>query len=136
MEQKHYEQMDSFMEEVHQRNKKRIRFGLKCMYIIPAVFLVLMFALSANGSLKVVFLLLWITSMFVISVALIVVEYVDYNLYTNYKELTGSKEEYRPITDAEEKERILLERMEPVHAESEEDLTFAALKEKGGEHDA
>ena len=98
MEDKRLDEIKSFFDEIHLRNKNRIKFGLKCMYIIPAVFLVLMFISSATGSSKVTFLILWIASMFIISVILIVIEYVDYNYHKKIGEVLDEEEEYRGIT--------------------------------------
>lgn len=51
---------------------KRIKYGFLCMLIIPLIFLILMFSLDS----KLVFLILWIVSLIVLSLYLIVVEYI------------------------------------------------------------
>lgn len=91
-------------DKFHLRNKKRIKFGLKCMYIIPAIFLVLMFVSSAAGSSKVTFLVLWIASMFIISAVLIVVEYLDHTLFEKMEKALGTELEYDGITGSKELE--------------------------------
>ena len=87
--QKMYDMVMDYEEMIHQQNQKRIKNGLRCIYIIPAVFLFLMFA---TGSSKVIFLVLWIVSLFVIAVYLIYVEYMDYTLQMHLAEL-GIKED-------------------------------------------
>lgn len=66
--QKYLERSVSF-----ERNySKRIKYGFLCMLIIPLIFLILMFSLDS----KLVFLILWIVSLIVLSLYLIVVEYI------------------------------------------------------------
>lgn len=86
--QKMYDMVMDYEEMIHQQNQKRIKNGLRCIYIIPAVFLFLMFA---TGSSKVIFLVLWIVSLFVIAVYLIYVEYIDYNLQEKMHEIKGDE---------------------------------------------
>lgn len=87
-----------YEQSLHEKNRKRIRIGLKCIWIIPLIFLLLLFFTGSN---KVVFLILWIVSLFVISVYLIVVEYLDYNLQEKIMELKGEEGEIQAITPDE-----------------------------------
>mgnify|MGYP007054163828 FL=1 len=84
--QKMYDMMVEYEEMIHQQNQKRIKNGLRCIYIIPAVFLFLMFATDSS---KVIFLVLWIVSLFIIAIYLIYVEYIDYNLQEKMHEIKG-----------------------------------------------
>lgn len=79
-----YEKLVNYERKIHEKNQKRIRIGLKCILIIPLIFLILLFWTESN---KVVFLILWIVSLFAIAVYLIAVEYMDYNLQEKLKEL-------------------------------------------------
>lgn len=72
-----YNNLIQGLEEMHKRNVKRTRAALRCLLIIPAVILLMLF--MTNGS-KTIFLVLWIASMFIIAFILIVVEYQDYLL--------------------------------------------------------
>lgn len=81
---KMYEKLMGYEQRIHERNQKRIRIGLKCIFIIPLIFLILLFWTASN---KVVFLILWIVSLFGIATYLIVVEYTDYNLQEKMNEL-------------------------------------------------
>lgn len=38
-----YGKLVAYEEEIHRKNQKRIKIGLKCLFIIPPVFLVLLF---------------------------------------------------------------------------------------------
>lgn len=79
-----YERLVDYERQIHRKNQKRIQIGLKCILIIPLIFLILLFWTDSN---KVVFLILWIVSLFLIAVYLILVEYMDYNLQEKLQEL-------------------------------------------------
>ena len=78
-----------YQNEEHLRNQKKIRWGIRCVILIPMIFLMLMFSMDSS---KVVFLVLWIVSLFTISAYLIYVEYMDYTLQERLTEL-GIKED-------------------------------------------
>lgn len=87
MAEKYKEMYDKFInyeQNLHQQNQKRIRVGLKINIILPLFFLILSFAISKG---KLVFLLLWIISLFGIATYLIYVEYSDYKMLEQLKEL-------------------------------------------------
>ncbi|MEE0056730.1 MAG: hypothetical protein U0J42_00205 [[Bacteroides] pectinophilus] len=62
---------------IHEKNRKRIRTGMICMFVIPVVFLILLFTMQSS---KIVYLVLWIVSLFILCGYLIAVEYSDYSL--------------------------------------------------------
>ncbi len=74
---KAYNMVIEYEKEAHRKNQKRIAVGLKLIIIIPLIFLALLFF---TGSSKVIFLILWIVSLFILAAYLITVEYMDYNL--------------------------------------------------------
>ena len=87
MAEKYKEMYDKFInyeQNLHQQNQKRIHVGLKINIILPLFFLILSFAISEG---KLVFLLLWIISLFGIATYLIYVEYSDYKMLEQLKEL-------------------------------------------------
>ena len=87
MAEKYKEMYDKFInyeQNLHQQTQKRIRVGLKINIILPLFFLILSFAISEG---KLVFLLLWIISLFGIATYLIYVEYSDYKMLEQLKEL-------------------------------------------------
>ncbi len=88
-----YGKLVEFEQQAHERNQRRIRVGLRCILIIPLVFLILLFWTESN---KVVFLILWIVSLFALAVYLILVEYADYNLQEKLRELGGMDAEAEP----------------------------------------
>jgi hypothetical protein len=96
-----YNMVMDYQEQNHRKNQKRIKIGLRCLYIIPAIFL---FLLLVTGSSKIIFLVLWIISLFGLAIYLIVVEYLDYNLQQNTKALEGHRNE--PIESLIDMERF------------------------------
>lgn len=94
---KAYDMVMNYEEQVHRKNQKRISIGLKCIVIIPLIFLALLFWTDSS---KVIFLILWIVSLFILAVYLITVEYMDYNLMERMAKLNGQEreiEEYQLI---------------------------------------
>ena len=83
-----YEMVMDFEKKSHEKNQKRIRIGLRCLYIIPAIFLFLLMVMKSS---KIIFLAFWIISLFIQAVYLIVVEYMDYNLQNHVNKLEGKK---------------------------------------------
>ena len=73
-----------FSEQIHARNQKRIKNGLICIAVVPLFFLFLMFIMDTA---KVVYLLLWVISLFVMCTYLLVVAYIDDRLQAKMKEL-------------------------------------------------
>ncbi len=99
-----YGKLMDYQNSIHERNQKRIKIGLRCIYIIPAIFLFLLFLTDSS---KIVFLVLWIASLFGIAIYLICVEYYDYNLQEKMNEISGRKdaspEALIDVDDMEEK---------------------------------
>ena len=62
---------------IHEKNRKRIKTGMICMFVIPVVFLILLFTMQSS---KIVYMVLWIASLFILCGYLIAVEYSDYSL--------------------------------------------------------
>ena len=87
--QKVYQAILEYQKEQHRKNQKKILWGIRLVILIPLVFLTLMFSRESS---KVVFLVLWIVSLFTISAYLIYVEYMDYTLQERMAEL-GMKED-------------------------------------------
>lgn len=85
-----YGMLVDYERKIHEKNQRRIRVGLRCIIIIPLVFLILLFWTESN---KVVFLILWIVSLFAIAAYLITVEYMDYNLQEKLKEFGEDESE-------------------------------------------
>ena len=63
-------EITAFAENMHAKNQHKKKVCLRCMMIIPLVFMVLMFTMDTA---KVVYLLLWVISLFIFCAYLIVV---------------------------------------------------------------
>lgn len=99
MDEKKYSQLyQALLQEVlqfHNGNQRRIRKGMLSLLLVPLVFLVLLFL--SEGS-RVIFLLLWIVSMFGIVAYLIAVEYIDYEMQNKVKKITKKEVELDQLT--------------------------------------
>ena len=72
-----YKSLSEGLDEMHQSNVRKTKTALKSLFIVPTVFLILLFL--TDGS-KSTFLTLWLASFFIIACILIVIEYQDYKL--------------------------------------------------------
>ena len=77
-----YNRFMDYQTKVHEANQKRIRLGLKVNIFFPLIFLTLCFL--TDGS-KLIFLILWIVSLFGIAFYLMYVEYSDDKLQRQMK---------------------------------------------------
>ncbi len=85
-----YEKFMDLQQQVHIKNQKKIRVGLRVNILLPLIFLILSFATNRS---KLVFLLLWIISLFGISFYLLYVEYMDFKLQKQLMELGITEKE-------------------------------------------
>lgn len=106
-----YDKLVGYEKTIHEQNQKRIKIGLRCIYIIPLFFLVLL--MIVPGSSKIIFLVLWIVSLFAIAVYLIGVEYVDYKLQEKMNEISGcDAQSVSPVVQIEDRVQEIAERVE------------------------
>lgn len=106
-----YDKLVGYEKTIHEQNQKRIKIGLRCIYIIPLFFLVLL--MIVPDSLKIIFLVLWIVSLFAIAVYLIGVEYVDYKLQEKMNEISGcDAQSVSPVVQIEDRVQEIAERVE------------------------
>ena len=99
MDEKKYSQLyQALLQEVlqfHSGNQRRIRKGMLSLLLVPLAFLVLLFL--SDGS-RVIFLLLWIVSLFGIAAYLLAVEYIDYEMQNKVKQITKKEVELDQLT--------------------------------------
>lgn len=106
-----YDKLVGYEKTIHEQNHKRIKIGLRCIYIIPLFFLVLLMIVPDSS--KIIFLVLWIVSLFAIAVYLIGVEYVDYKLQEKMNEISGSDaQSVSPVVQIEDRVQEIAERVE------------------------
>ena len=110
-----YDMLLGYGQEIHKKNQKRIRIGLRCLIIIPLIFLALLFWTESS---KIVFLILWIVSLFILAGYLIFVEYSDYKLQEKLNEISNREQQERDaligdgIAQVEERIRTVLQTAE------------------------
>ncbi len=106
-----YDKLVGYEKTIHEQNQKRIKIGLRCIYIIPLFFLVLLIIVPDSS--KIIFLVLWIVSLFAIAVYLIGVEYVDYKLQEKMNEISGcDAQSVSPVVQIEDRVQEIAERVE------------------------
>ena len=106
-----YDKLVGYEKIIHEQNQKRIKIGLRCIYIIPLFFLVLLMIVPDSS--KIIFLVLWIVSLFAIAVYLIGVEYVDYKLQEKMNEISGcDAQSVSPVVQIEDRVQEIAERVE------------------------
>ena len=106
-----YDKLVGYEKTIHEQNQKRIKIGLRCIYIIPLFFLVLLMIVPDSS--KFIFLVLWIVSLFAIAVYLIGVEYVDYKLQEKMNEISGcDAQSVSPVVQIEDRVQEIAERVE------------------------
>ncbi len=85
-------------QQLHTDNQKRIKAGIQCLIWIPMLFLILLFLTEGE---KVIFLVLWIVSLFITAGYLIYVEYADFKaqerLHRYTDESREGQEEYEGL---------------------------------------
>lgn len=108
-----YDKLVGYEKIIHEQNQRRIKIGLRCIYIIPLFFLVLLMIVPDSS--KIIFLVLWIVSLFAIAVYLIGVEYVDYKLQEKMNEISGGDAQnmsVSPVVQIDDRVQEIAERVE------------------------
>ena len=93
-------EITAFAENMHAKNQHKKKVCLRCMMIIPLVFMVLMFTMDTA---KVVYLLLWVISLFIFCAYLIIIDYIDDKLARKLNDLNieiQEKQADASITDS------------------------------------
>ena len=90
------EKVLEFKDKAHADNVRKIKAGIKCIFTVPACFLILLFF---TGSSKIIFLVLWIASLFIIAAYLIHVEYSDYQRQEMVNSLQDSEDSIDSLID-------------------------------------
>ncbi len=89
-------QVLAFRDNAHAENVKKLKAGIKCIFTVPACFLILLFL---TGSSKIIFLVLWIASLFIIAAYLIHVEYSDYKIQEMVNSLQDTEDDIDGLID-------------------------------------
>ena len=93
-----YDKLVGYEKTIHEQNQKRIKIGLRCIYIIPLFFLVLLMIVPDSS--KIIFLVLWIVSL-------------DYKLQEKMNEISGcDAQSVSPVVQIEDRVQEIAERVE------------------------
>ena len=117
---KAFEKYKDYQQSLHEKNQNKIRVGLKVNILLPLIFLGLSF--FAQGS-KLIFLILWIVSLFGIAAYLVYVEFTDYNLQEQLKEFSGQSDLEPEVLIGEKVERAeaqVSQKMDEIDAKIDE----------------
>lgn len=135
-----YDMMLEYEEEIHKKNQKRIKIGMKCLLIIPMIFLILLLLTQSS---KLVFLILWIVSLFILATYLIFVEYSDDKLQQKLSEISNREQAERDaligsgIAQVEERIRTVIKDKElEVFKEQAEERQELSDDAKNGSEEA
>ena len=85
-----YAKLLIFAEELHMGNKRRIRNGFISLAVMPVILIIVRLLTDSS---RVVFLILWIVSMFVAAAFLIFVAFVDRQLQDTLNELSQTEKQ-------------------------------------------
>lgn len=121
-----YDQLLSFVQELHSGNKKRIRGGLWCMLVLPVV---LLLARRLTDSNRVAFLLIWIFCMFVLVGYLIWIAYIDDSIQKKVREALETEKQFDDLLSLEPPRRLLeaYERLDAKYGSRIERVDFDKL---------
>lgn len=86
-----YEKLMGFAEDLHLGNKKRILNGIIALFVLPAFLFVMM---TMTNSSRILFLIIWIISMFAIATYLIGVAFIDSKLQKVINEILDMEQDY------------------------------------------
>ncbi len=110
-----YSELLEFIINLHERNKKRIKYGIIFLFILPIVLILIRYLTDGD---KVVFLIIWVIIMFLLAAYLIGIEYLDEMIKKKLSDITDKEVELDSILE----DSKLRKKMEE----------FRNLKGKGG----
>lgn len=93
MEQKQdrlYKDFVSYVDEFHEKNRKRIRASGIALILLPVVLGLIRWMTDSD---KTVFLIIWVLCMFLLAVYLVSIEYYDHVLQNRIRSMTGGEED-------------------------------------------
>lgn len=97
------QRIEKYRLEFHEKNRRRIKTGIICLIAVPLIFLAL---LMMTGSDRIIFLVLWVISMFIIACYLIYTEYMDFSVDRIVSDITGISPEKPEPRECEDSDGI------------------------------
>ena len=92
-----YSELVTYALSIHDRNKRRIKYGSLGYLILPVVLFLIRWITDSD---KVVFLIIWIIGVFILSIYLIGVEYLDASIQKKLKEMTNREAEFDNLLES------------------------------------
>ena len=119
--------------DLHMNNKRRIRNGIIVLLLLP---LILGIILKVTDSDKIVFLMIWVICMFVISIYLITIEYIDDSVQKTLGDVTERETEFDELfVGTEQLEERITERHERIREKIQAQIESRLRNRKGPEED-
>ena len=119
--------------DLHMNNKRRIRNGIIVLLLLP---LILGIILKVTDSDKIVFLMIWVICMFVISIYLITIEYIDDSVQKTLGDVTERETEFDGLfVGTEQLEERITERHERIREKIQAQIESRLRNRKGSEED-
>ena len=91
-----YSELLEFIINLHERNKKRIKYGIIFLFILPIVLILIRYLTDGD---KVVFLIIWVIIMFLLAAYLIGIEYLDEMIKKKLSDITDKEVELDSILE-------------------------------------
>ena len=91
-----YGKMLEYTQQLHEKNKKRIKAGVIVMLLLPVVLGLVRWLTDSD---KIIFLFIWVLFMFLLAAYLIGVEYLDHSIQSKLKEMTDTEEDFGGLLD-------------------------------------
>ena len=133
----HYDSFVSYAEELHEKNRKRVKASGILMIVLP-VFLGLIRWMTDSD--KIVFLIIWVVIMFALSAYLISIEYLDNSIESTLQEVTDTEAEFDGLLPRPDLQDRIRERLAEKRAERQSEKQSSPESEEkpeaGGKEDA
>lgn len=98
-----YDQALKRAEQLHERNKLKIRTGLIMLVLLPVILGLILWVTKSD---KIVFLIIWVLCMFLISAYLIGVEYLDDSILKTLNDMSSMEAEFDDLLETNIQERL------------------------------
>ena len=92
----HYGNLNAYVSEFHEKNKKRIRNSGIVLILLPVILGLIRWFTDSD---KIVFLFIWVLCMFAIGTYLISVEYMDHRVRQKLEDITGADDDLGGLLD-------------------------------------
>ena len=94
-----YENLISYADELHAKNKKRIKVSGIVLVLLPVVLGLVRWLTESD---KILFLLIWVLCMFALAAYLVSIEYLDHVLHEKLNWMTSEEKEQESLIDGQE----------------------------------